>query len=187
MVQEVSKNHVVIRLHSGDPSIYGAIQEQMIELDARRIEYQVVPGVSSVGAAASRIKKEYTLPQGTQTLIITRMGGQTPVPESERLSALASHRTSMIILLSIRFIDQVVKELTTIYPLKTPIVCAYRVTWPDEIIIYSTLEKISQQVKEAEIHRSATLLIGPFLNHPKQYRSYLYGDWINENRHLPLP
>lgn len=186
MVQEASQNHLVIRLHSGDPSLYGAIQEQMFELDRHGINYQVIPGVSSVGAAASRIKKEYTLPHGTQTLIITRMGGQTPVPKSERLSALASHRTSMVILLSVGFIDQVVEELSMVYPLETPIICAYRVTWPDEIIIQSTLEKISQKIKESGIRRSATLLIGPFLNQSDHYRSYLYGDWINENRCLPF-
>ncbi|QPM68832.1 precorrin-4 C(11)-methyltransferase [Atribacter laminatus] len=186
MIQEVSQNHLVIRLHSGDPSLYGAIQEQINELDNRGINYQVIPGVSSVGAVASRIKKEYTLPHGTQTLIITRMGGQTPVPESEQLSTLAAHRTSMVILLSSGFIDQVVEELSKIYPLETPIICAYRVTWPDERIIQSTLEKISQAVKEAGIHRSATLLIGPFLNHSERYRSYLYGEWINENRHFPF-
>ena len=92
----------------------------------------------------------------------------------------------MVILLSIQSIEQVVEELLKVYPPSTPIVCAYRVTWPDEMVIHSTLEKIAWEVQDAGIQRTAILLIGPFLKHSK-YRSYLYGDWINENRHLPFP
>ncbi|MDZ4994305.1 precorrin-4 C(11)-methyltransferase [Clostridium perfringens] len=159
------KEKVIVRLHTGDPSIYGAIKEQMDELDKFNIEYEVVPGVSSFTAAASAIKKEFTLPSVTQTVILTRVEGRTPVPEKEDLEKLASIGASMALFLSISMIDKVVEKLKRGYGRgDVPIAVISRATWDDQEIIVGTLENISEKVKEAGINKCAQILVGDFID-----------------------
>lgn len=173
MVEGVRKREKVVRLHTGDPSVYGAIQEQMECLEEHGIAYRVIPGVSSVFAAAAAMKKEFTLPEVSQTLILTRLGGRTPVPEKEQLASLAQHQASMAIFLSVQEIGEVVKELKKGYPIDTPVAIVYRASWPDEQILEGTLATIEAKVKEAGIRKHAQILVGDFLNHHGS-RSKLY-------------
>ena len=153
------EDKVIVRLHTGDPSIYGAIKEQMDELDKFNIQYEVVPGVSSFTAAASAIKKEFTLPSVTQTVILTRVEGRTPVPETEDLEKLAG------IGASISMIDKVVEKLKRGYGREdVPIAVISRATWDDQEIIIGTLENISEKVKEAGINKCAQILVGDFID-----------------------
>lgn len=170
----VKKGEKVIRLHTGDPSIYGAIQEQMQYLQERGISYGVIPGVSSAFAAAAAVKKEFTLPEVSQTLILTRMAGRTPVPEKEDLALLAQHQASMAIFLSVQEIGEVVAALRQGYPPSTPVAVVYRASWPDEHTLQGTLENIEALVKEAGIRRQAQILVGDFLKESLDTRSRLY-------------
>jgi precorrin-4/cobalt-precorrin-4 C11-methyltransferase len=158
------ENKMVVRLHTGDPAIYGAIKEQMDELDKLNIEYKVIPGVSSFTAAASVIKKEFTLPSVTQTVILTRVEGRTPVPETEDLERLASVGASMAIFLSISMIDKVVAKLRKGYGRNVNIAVVERATWEDERAIIGTLDDIAEKVKEAGITKCAQILVGDFIN-----------------------
>lgn len=161
-----------VRLHTGDPSIYGAIQEQMDVLAAKGITFDVTPGVSSFVAAAAALRQEYTLPEVTQTVIITRQGGRTAVPERETIRKLAAHRAAMCIFLSITLIGEVVEELIAGgYDKDTPIAVVARATWSDEQIIRGTLDTIAQQVKDAKIDHTALIIVG----HNDEYqKSRLY-------------
>lgn len=166
-VIEVIKNNkdkLIVRLHTGDPSIYGAIKEQMDELDKYGIEYKVVPGVSSFVAAASSIKKEFTLPSVTQTVILTRVEGRTKVPETEDLEKLASVGASMAIFLSISMIDKVTEKLRKGYGRNVPIAVVARATWEDEKIIIGTLDDIGEKVKAEGINKCAQILVGDFID-----------------------
>lgn len=168
-VLEVIKNgeaagKSIVRLHTGDPAIYGAIKEQMDELDFLNIKYQVIPGVSSFTAAAAAIKKEFTLPSVSQTVILTRVEGRTPVPEGEDLEKLASVGASMAIFLSISMIDKVVHKLRKGYGRNVPIAVVERATWEDERTIIGTLDDISEKVKAANITKCAQILVGDFIN-----------------------
>jgi len=158
------ENKMVVRLHTGDPAIYGAIKEQMDELDKLNIQYKVIPGVSSFTAAASVIKKEFTLPSVTQTVILTRVEGITPVPETESLEKLASIGASMAIFLSISMIDKVVAKLRKGYGRNVNIAVIERATWEDERAIIGTLDDIAEKVKEAGITKCAQILVGDFIN-----------------------
>ncbi|MBU4229769.1 MAG: precorrin-4 C(11)-methyltransferase [Proteobacteria bacterium] len=154
----------VVRLHTGDPSIYGAINEQISRLVAAEIPFQVVPGVSSAMATAAALGTELTLPEVSQTVIITRRAGRTPVPEKESLSSLASHQATMLILLSVGMIEQVVAELLSGgYPQDTPVAVVEKVSWPEERIIRGTLATIAAQVKEAGITKTAIIAVGEVL------------------------
>lgn len=158
------ENKLVVRLHTGDPSIYGAIKEQMDELDKLNIDYKVIPGVSSFTAAAAAIKSEFTLPSVTQTVILTRVEGRTPVPETEDLYKLAKIGASMAIFLSISMIDKVVSKLREGYGKNVPIAVVERATWEDEKVIIGTLDDIAKKVKEANITKCAQILVGDFIN-----------------------
>lgn len=153
----------VVRVHTGDPSIYGAIREQMDRLDALDIPYEVVPGVSSFTASASVLKKEFTLPDVSQTVICTRLEGRTPVPEKESLESLAAHRASMAIFLSVHNIGEVAKRLRKHYRPDTPVAVVQRATWPDQKIVTGTLETIAEKVEAAGITKTAQILVGDFL------------------------
>jgi precorrin-4/cobalt-precorrin-4 C11-methyltransferase len=142
----------VVRLHTGDPSLYGAIND--------KIAHEVVPGVSAAFAASAALEQELTIPEVSQTVILTRLGGRTPVPEKERLAALASHRATMAIYLSVQRIEEVVSELTEHYQADTPAIVAYRVGWPDQELIRGTLQNIADKVRGAEIGRQAIILVG---------------------------
>ena len=172
--QTEEKNLTTVRLHTGDPAIYGAIQEQMDELAKRNINFDVTPGVSSFLAAAAALKQEYTLPGITQTVIITRHGGRTPVPERENLKSLAQHQTTICIFLSVSMISEVVKELIAGgFTSNTPIAVVERASWADEKIIRGTLETIAEQVKNEGIDRTAMIVVGHCLDSQYQ-KSSLY-------------
>lgn len=165
---------IIVRLHTGDPSIYGAIKEQMDELEKLNIEYTVVPGVSSFTAAASSIKREFTLPSVSQTVILTRVEGRTPVPENESLESLASHKASMALFLSVGMIDKVVEKLKKGYGREdVPVAVIERATWEDERIIIGTLEDIAVKVKKAGIKKFAQILVGDFIDSEYE-KSLLY-------------
>lgn len=163
MLKALAEGKLVARVHTGDPSIFGAIREQMDILDREGFEYEVVPGVSSFVAAAASLKKELTLPDVSQTIICTRIEGRTPVPESENLASLASHKATMAIFLSVHKIGEVVEELTKHYELTTPVAVVQKATWEDEKIVIGTLETIETLVKEADITKTAQILVGDFL------------------------
>ncbi len=155
---------VIARVHTGDPSIYGAIKEQMDILDEYNIDYEVIPGVSSFLASAAAIKKEFTLPGITQTVICTRLSGRTEVPEKESLESLAAHKASMAIFLSVQMIDEVVEKLLHHYPITTPVAVVQKATWDDQKIVIGTLETISEQIKQSDIKKTAQILVGDFID-----------------------
>ena len=165
-----------VRLHTGDPSIYGAIQEQMDAMTARGIEFDVTPGVSSFLAAAAALKQEYTLPGISQTVIITRRGGRTPVPDSESLKKLAQHQTTLCIFLSTNLIAEVKQDLLSAgFKSSTPVAVVYKASWPgEEKIIRGKLDNIVQQVKEANIDRTAIIVVGHCLDAKNYQQSNLY-------------
>ena len=164
MTEAASKDLMTVRLHTGDPSVYGAIQEQMDALKKRDIDFEVIPGVSSCFATAAALKQEYTLPGISQTVIITRNAGRTPVPEGESLKSLAAHGATMCIFLSITMLDDVVKELISGgYKQDTPIAIVQRASWPDQKIIRATLETICDEIKGKGIDRQAMIVVSPCL------------------------
>lgn len=155
----------IVRLHTGDPAIYGAIKEQMDELEKLNIAYEVVPGVSSFSAAAAAIKREFTLPNVSQTVILTRVEGRTPVPKEQDLEILARTNASMAIFLSISMIDKVVDKLKKGYGREdVPIAIIERATWEDQRVIIGTLNNIAEKVKEANITKCAQILVGDFID-----------------------
>ena len=172
-IKGIKDNKKVARVHTGDPSIYGAIREQMDILDGHGIEYEVIPGVSSFVASAAAIKKEFTLPDVSQTVICTRLEGRTPVPEAESLESLASHKASMAIFLSVQMIDNVVERLGKYYEKDTPVAVIQKATWPDQKIVRGTLENIAELVKQENITKTAQILVGWFMG-DKYSKSKLY-------------
>lgn len=170
-----AQNLITVRLHTGDPSIYGAIQEQIDALQRRGIDFDITPGVSSFLAAAAALRQEYTLPGVTQTVIVTRLGGRTPVPERESLRSLAQHQSTMCIFLSIGMIDRVVEELIEGgLERDTPIAVVERASWADEKIIRGTLETIVEKIRAEQIDRTAMIVVGRCLD-PKNFQpSNLY-------------
>jgi precorrin-4/cobalt-precorrin-4 C11-methyltransferase len=155
---------LAVRLHTGDPSLYGAIAEQMRELDKLGISYQVVPGVSSFVAAAAALQAEFTLPGITQTVILTRAAGRTPVPESEDIEKLAAIGASMAIFLSVHMLDDVTAKLMKYYPADTPAAVVEKASWPDQRIIRGTLSDIASKIKEAGVTKTAQVLVGRFID-----------------------
>ena len=161
----VAEGKTVVRLHTGDPAIYGAIQEQMDALKEMGITYDVTPGVSSFLATAAALQQEYTLPNVTQTVIITRMEGRTPMPEKEKLSMLASHGATMCIFLSVQMIDKVATELIEGgYDKTTPVAIVVKASWPDQRIIRGTLETIADVVAEEGVIRQAMIVVSRVLD-----------------------
>jgi len=171
------KGKQVVRLHTGDPSLYGAIFEQMAELDKEAIPYRVIPGVTAAFAAAAGLEIEYTLPEITQTLILTRMAGRTPVPESETLEKLASHGASMAIYLSITLVTKVQEILCTAYGDEFICAVAYKVSHPQERFLYVPLKDLAETVKREKIRSQALIIVSKSLNTDKSkmiYKSKLY-------------
>lgn len=155
----------IVRLHTGDPSIYGAIKEQMAELEARGIDYEVCPGVSALSGAAAALKLEYTLPEVSQSLIVTRAEGRTPVPEKEQLQKLSSHQATMVLFLSAGLAEKVRAELIAGgYPKDTPAAVVYKATWPEEKVIHTTLERLPEMMEQEEIHKTALIVVGRVLD-----------------------
>ncbi|MED5588740.1 MAG: precorrin-4 C(11)-methyltransferase [Chloroflexota bacterium] len=157
----VRKGKTVARVQSGDPSIYGAILEQMRILDKEGIDYEIIPGVSAAFAAAAVLRSELTVPEKSQTVILTRMEGRVAMPEGEQLKDLAAHGCTMVIFLSITRMTKVVRELTSSgYTEDTPVAVVYRVGWPDELVIRGTLKDIAGKVRAAKITLQALIIVG---------------------------
>lgn len=169
------KGKLVVRLHDGDPTIYGAIREQTDNLRKEKITFEIVPGITSFLASASALGSELTLPGVTQTIIITRAESRTKVPTREKISELAKHKATMIFYLSVHLISEIVKEtLKGGYPKSTPVAAIYRASWKDEKIIKGTLGDIVKKVRDEKITRTAIIIIGDIIN-PKHYEySKLY-------------
>jgi precorrin-4/cobalt-precorrin-4 C11-methyltransferase len=175
IVKAVGAGKLVARLQSGDPSIYGAIEEQMAVLEEKGIAYEIIPGVSSLFAAAAALKTELTVPELSQTVIITRMEGKTPVPALENLKELARHQSSMAIFLSASLVEKVVAELLAGgYKPDTPAAVVYRASWQDEVILRAPLKSLAERVRAAGIKKQALILVGAFLEAKKKMRSRLY-------------
>jgi precorrin-4/cobalt-precorrin-4 C11-methyltransferase len=160
MTKAARQGKLVVRLHTGDPALYGAIQEQMDELQKCGIDFEVVPGVSSFLATAAALKQEYTLPGISQTVIITRNEGRTAVPEREKLRSLAAHQATMCIFLSITMLADVVQELIAGgYEKTTPIAIVQRASWPEQKIVRATLATIVEAIKGKDIDRTAMIVV----------------------------
>lgn len=170
--QSYQQGLCTVRLHTGDPSLFGAIGEQMTELDKLNIPYQIVPGISSFLAAAASIKRQYTVPEQTQTLIITRCAGRTPVPQREELQALAAHQSSMAIFLSAGLAEQVQQQLLHSYPPETPVALVYKASWPEERVVQGQLNQLAQLAELHGINSTALILVGDFIQ--QTGRSKLY-------------
>ncbi len=164
LAEGAEKNEVTVRLHTGDPSLYGAIREQMDALRARGIPFEIVPGVSSFCAAAAAAEVEYTLPGVSQTLIISRIEGRTPVPEREGIRALAAHRSSMVLFLSTGMLEKLSSELIAGgYPASTRAVLVYKASWPDEKVLRGTIETLPAMAEAENIKKTALVMVGDFL------------------------
>ena len=173
--KNAKKGKNVVRLHDGDPTIYGAIREQMDNLSKEKIDSEIIPGVTSFLASAAALGTQLTLPGVTQTMIITRAEKRTKVPKREKISELAKHGATMIFYLSVHLISNIVKEaLAGGYSKSTPVGIVYRASWDDQKIITGTLETISKKIKEQKISRTAIIIIGDVVK-PKSYEySRLY-------------
>ncbi len=178
------KDMMTVRLHTGDPCIYGAIREQMDELDKLNIDYQVCPGVSSFCGAASALNLEYTLPGISQSVIITRMAGRTPVPDRESISSFAAHKATMVIFLSTGMLEKLAKELISGgYEADTPAAIVYKATWSDEKKIICTVGTLAESAKQQNITKTALIIIGDVTAQSGYDRSRLYApDFTTEFR-----
>lgn len=174
MENDDAPNKIIVRLHTGDPCIYGAIREQMDVLDSKGMEYEYVPGVSSFIGVASALKAEYTLPNVSQTVILTRMAGRTPVPEKEEIESLAAHQATMIIFLTSTMLKELSNRLIEGgYSPDTPAAIVYKATWPDQKVIRTTVENIAVDAEKEGINKMALICVGNFLG-DNYDRSKLY-------------
>ena len=174
MKQAEAAGKTTVRLHTGDPCVYGAIREQMDALDELGIPYDDVPGVSSFCGAAAALRAEYTLPGVSQSVILTRLAGRTPVPEAESLASMASHGASMAVFLSSGMLDKVQEELLKgAYTADTPAALVYKATWPEEKTVRCTVGTLAQAGEQAGIRKTALVLVGDFLDAPYE-KSKLY-------------
>ena len=168
------RGETTVRLHTGDPALYGAIREQMDALDREGISYDVTPGVSSFSGAAAALEAEYTLPDVSQSVIITRMAGRTPVPEGEQLRKLASHGCTMVLFLSTGLLERVEEELQAGgYAPDTPAAIVYKATWPEEKVCRCTVSTLARTARENRITKTALITVGHFLGNSYE-RSKLY-------------
>ena len=175
VVQEAEgAGKTTVRLHTGDPSLYGAIREQMDALDRLGIPYDVTPGVSSFSGAAAALNAEYTLPEVSQSVIITRMAGRTPVPERERLRTLAAHGCTMVLFLSTGLLEEVEEELAAGgYAPDTPAAIVYKATWPEEKVYRCTVSTLAETARKNGVTKTALITVGHFLGDDYE-RSKLY-------------
>ena len=165
MLRAVADGKTVARVQSGDPSVYGAILEQMRILEREGVEYEIIPGVSAAFAAAALLKTELTVPEVSQTIIMTRAEGRVAMPPREQLQDLAAHGCSLVIFLSVTRMTRIVRELQGAgYPAETPIAVIYRVGWPEEMVIRGTLTDIAGKVRDAKINRQALVMVGEAVN-----------------------
>jgi precorrin-4/cobalt-precorrin-4 C11-methyltransferase len=162
MLQTVRRSGTVARVHTGDPSLFGAVQEQIRLLERDGIDYRIVPGVTAAFAAAAEAGVSFTLPEKTQSLILTRLAGRTPVPEQENLEELARHGSALALYLSASRAAEIQdKLLQGGYPAETPIVAAYRIGWPEQRLLRCRLSELATQVEAAELRRQTVFLVLP--------------------------
>lgn len=175
MKKSEAEGKMLVRLHTGDPCIYGAIREQMDELDRMGISYKTCPGVSAFCGAASALNLEYTLPDVSQSVIITRMAGRTPVPEKESIASFAAHHATMVVFLSTGLLEQLSEQLIAGgYTADTPAAIVYKATWEDEKKYICTVGTLAQTAKEHNITKTALMIIGDVVTHTNYQRSELY-------------
>ena len=175
MLEAETDGLMTVRLHTGDPSIYGAIREQMDILDEKKIPYDYCPGVSSFCGAAAALNLEYTLPDVSQSIIITRMAGRTPMPEGEDIRSFAAHKATMVLFLSTGLLEQTSQELIEGgYSEDTPAAIVYKATWPDEKKFICTVGTLAQCAKENDITKTALIIVGDVVTHTSYRRSDLY-------------
>ncbi len=166
---------MTVRLHTGDPCVYGAIREQMDILDKHGVQYDVCPGVSAFCGAASALNLEYTLPSVSQSVIITRMAGRTPVPDKESIESFASHRATMVIFLSTGMLEELQKRLVDGgYSPDTPAAIVYKATWPDERSYVCTVSTLAETARINNVTKTALIIVGDVVTHSKYDRSELY-------------
>lgn len=167
MKEHYDKGHFIVRLHTGDPCIFGAIQEQMAFFDEHNMRYHITPGISSFLAAAAELRSQFTIPERCQTIILTRGEGRTPMPERERLHLLARSRSTMCIFLSAAIVDDVQRELLTEYPPETPIAACYHLTWPDQHIYRGTLNELANIVHDNNLTLTTMIVVGEAIDNRK--------------------
>ena len=184
MKKASEENKTIVRLHTGEPSIYGAVREQMDELDKLGIEYESCPGVSACFGAAASLNLEYTLPDISQSLIITRMEGRTKVPPRESIESFAAHQASMAIYLSTGMLDELSRRLVTGgYREDTPAALVYKATWPEEEKYICTVKTLAETAREHKITKTALVLVGDVIGHRNYEKSRLYApDFSTEYR-----
>lgn len=176
VIEKAEESHLTtVRLHTGDPCLYGAIREQMDVLEKRGIEYEVCPGVSSFCGAAAALQMEYTLPDISQSVIITRMAGRTPVPERETIRSFATHKATMVIFLSTGMLKELSAELIAGgYTPDTPAAIVYKATWLDEKTVVCTIATLAQEAARENIRKTALIIVGDAVSQSGYKRSKLY-------------
>ncbi|WP_055074822.1 precorrin-4 C(11)-methyltransferase [Pseudanabaena sp. 'Roaring Creek'] len=182
MLDRVRSHKLVVRLHDGDPSLYGAIQEQIVALTEAEIPFEIVPGVSAFQLAAARLQVELTIPELVQTIILTRISGRTQVPDKEELSSLAAHQASLCLYLSTHHVDNVQRKLMEHYPADTTVAICYRLGWEDEKILTVPLTEMAMTTHRENLTRTTLFVISPALNRIEQRvkeRSQLYSPHYN--------
>lgn len=188
MEQAENKNLITVRLHTGEPSIYGAVREQMDYLDKKKIAYESCPGVSACFGAAASLNLEYTLPDVSQSLIITRMAGRTAVPERESIESFAAHHASMAIYLSTGMLKELSKRLIAGgYEADTPAALVYKATWPEEEAYICTVQTLAQTAEEHNITKTALVLVGDVISNQHYTRSRLYAPDFETGFRKPKP
>ncbi len=180
MYEHYKRGHLIVRLHTGDPCIYGAIQEQMAYFDHYGLSYHITPGISSFQAAAAALRSQFTIPEEVQTIILTRGEGRTPMPEREKLHLLARSQSTMCIFLSAGIVEEVERELLCCYPPDTPVAACYKLTWPDERIYRGRLDQLAEIVRGNGLTLTTMLVVGKAIGN-RQGFSRLYAD---EFKHL---
>ena len=168
------KGQDVARVHTGDPSLFGSTAEQMRRLDDLGIPYQIIPGVSSFSASAAALSKELTLPELSQTVIISRVEGRTPMPDNEKLEELARHKSTMVFFLSITLVKKLVRTLRPIYGAETPIAIVHKASCPEQVILQGTLNDIEMKVRKAKITSQSIIIVGEVLSAKHFADSRLY-------------
>lgn len=188
VVEARDAGYDVARVHTGDPSIFGSTAEQVRRFEALGIPYEIIPGVSSFTAAAAAIGRELTLPELSQTIIITRAEGRTPVPEGQRLHELAQHNATLALFLSITLLKGAMEQLAPAYGLDCPVAVVHKASWPDQVIVRGTIEDIAQKVREARINSQAMVLVGRVLTAEDFAESRLYAaDFTHRFRRASEP
>ena len=177
MKEHYDKGHFIVRLHTGDPCIFGAIQEQMAFFDKHNMSYHITPGISSFLAAAAELRSQFTIPERTQTIILTRGEGRTPMPEKEQLHLLAKSQSTMCIFLSAAIVDDVQRELLQEYPEDTPVAACYHLTWPDQKIYRGVLKDLAKIVHDNNLTLTTMLVVGEAIDN-RQGLSELYSKYF---------